>query len=148
MVVFMDMPGEEDSPNHNGGIRNPNQVARYHPERLWRSWLIGKPLSSADALHQTVRKPWGRPCLVQMLFLPSRTRRRKHWLSWPLQVRKHLAMPSPFRWSLLSRWPLSQSLSANHSFISERSWHTYGCKGRPSSAEKEKNATGSLGSTA
>ena len=30
--------------------------ADYKPEPSWRTWLIGKPLSTADAPHQTIRK--------------------------------------------------------------------------------------------
>ncbi len=36
-----------------------HQVARYKPVRSWRTWLIGNPLRSADAEHQTVGKAVG-----------------------------------------------------------------------------------------
>jgi amino acid transporter len=31
----------------------------YHPPRSWRSWLIGRPLSTADASHETIGKRVG-----------------------------------------------------------------------------------------
>ena len=32
------------------------QEANYQPGRTWRTWLIGRPLSTADAPHQTIGK--------------------------------------------------------------------------------------------
>lgn len=40
----------------------PNIIRRtadYEPRRSWRSWLIGRPLSTADAPHQTIGKAVG-----------------------------------------------------------------------------------------
>src|SRR4030067_400902 len=31
----------------------------YQPPRSWRTWLVGKPLSTADAPHQTIGKAVG-----------------------------------------------------------------------------------------
>ena len=31
----------------------------YNPPRTWRSWLIGRPLSTADAGHETIGKVVG-----------------------------------------------------------------------------------------
>jgi len=33
--------------------------ANYHPGRSWRTWLIGRPLATADAPHQTIGKAIG-----------------------------------------------------------------------------------------
>ncbi len=30
--------------------------ANYHPDRSWRTWLIGRPLATADAPHQAIGK--------------------------------------------------------------------------------------------
>src|SRR5574337_894005 len=35
------------------------RVARYKPRSTWRTWLIGRPLPSADAPHQTIGKAIG-----------------------------------------------------------------------------------------
>ena len=35
------------------------QEANYQPGRSWRTWLIGRPLSTADAPHQTIGKAIG-----------------------------------------------------------------------------------------
>jgi amino acid transporter len=35
------------------------QEANYQPGRTWRTWLIGRPLSTADAPHQTIGKAIG-----------------------------------------------------------------------------------------
>ena len=36
-----------------------NREANYQPGRSWRTWLIGRPLSTADAPHQTIGKMIG-----------------------------------------------------------------------------------------
>ena len=36
-----------------------NREANYQPGRSWRTWLIGRPLSTADAPHQTIGKAIG-----------------------------------------------------------------------------------------
>jgi hypothetical protein len=35
------------------------RTARYQPSRSWRTWLIGRPLPTADAPHQTIGKAIG-----------------------------------------------------------------------------------------
>ena len=35
------------------------RTTEYNPPRTWRSWLIGRPLSTADAAHQTIGKRVG-----------------------------------------------------------------------------------------
>ena len=32
------------------------KTAEYHPPRSWRTWLIWRPLQTADAPHQTIGK--------------------------------------------------------------------------------------------
>jgi amino acid transporter len=36
-----------------------NREANYQPGRSWRTWLIGRPLATADAPHQTIGKMIG-----------------------------------------------------------------------------------------
>jgi amino acid transporter len=38
------------------GIAVQRKVADYKPPRSWRTWLIGRPLQTADAPHQAIRK--------------------------------------------------------------------------------------------
>jgi amino acid transporter len=33
-----------------------HRIAEYQPPRSWRTWLIGRPLQTADAPHQTIGK--------------------------------------------------------------------------------------------
>ncbi len=43
----------------NEGSTVIKQNADYHPPKSWRTWLIGRPLSTADAPHQTIGKVVG-----------------------------------------------------------------------------------------
>jgi len=45
-----------DTQNETGII---HRVTRYKPHRSWRTWLIGHPMTTADAPHQTVSKVVG-----------------------------------------------------------------------------------------
>ena len=74
----MDKSPEEDSANHNGGFLNLNRVAKRSLKRSWRSWLIGRPLPTADAPHQTVSKVvglavFGADALSSIAYAPQET---------------------------------------------------------------------------
>ncbi len=43
----------------NDGSTVIKQNADYKPSRGWRTWLMGRPLSTADAPHQTIGKVVG-----------------------------------------------------------------------------------------
>jgi amino acid transporter len=53
----MEKPPEK--PKSNGGFLNLNRVASQNLKPSWRWWLIGHPLPSADAPHQTMGKAIG-----------------------------------------------------------------------------------------
>ena len=44
------------SPDYSNGSSVQRRTAEYEPPRSWRTWLIGRPLPTADAPHQTVGK--------------------------------------------------------------------------------------------
>lgn len=74
----MGKPPQDDGSNQNGGFLSLNRVARHHPEQSWRSWLIGKPLPTADAPHQTVSKAvglavFGADALSSIAYAPQET---------------------------------------------------------------------------
>ena len=57
---------------------NQKRVARYSPERSWRTWLIGRPLPTADAPHQTIGKAvglavFGADALSSIAYAPQET---------------------------------------------------------------------------
>ena len=71
-------PHKDDGSRHNGGFLNLNRVAGSRPERSWRSWLIGRPLPTADAPHQTVSKAvglavFGADALSSIAYAPQET---------------------------------------------------------------------------
>jgi amino acid transporter len=55
----MEKPRRDETANHDGGFLNLNRVASHQPKRSWRTWLIGRPLPSADAPQQTLGKAIG-----------------------------------------------------------------------------------------
>ncbi|RPJ18756.1 MAG: APC family permease, partial [Chloroflexi bacterium] len=74
----MKKPHEDDESSHNGGFLNLDRVAGYHPQRSWRTWLIGNPLPTADAPHQTVSKAvglavFGADALSSIAYAPQET---------------------------------------------------------------------------
>src|SRR6266511_6174242 len=52
----MEKQNEDNLSTHSEGFLNLNRVANHRPKRSWRTWLIGRPLATADAPHQTVSK--------------------------------------------------------------------------------------------
>jgi amino acid transporter len=74
----MEKPPEDEVSNHNGGFLNLNRIAKQGPKRSWRSWLIGHPLPTADAPHQTVSKMvglavFGADALSSIAYAPQET---------------------------------------------------------------------------
>ena len=55
----MEQPPKDAVPGQNGGFLNLTRVSKWRPRLDWRNWLIGRPLPSADAPHQTVGKAIG-----------------------------------------------------------------------------------------
>jgi amino acid transporter len=45
--------------NNEKGAAIQRRLTEYAPPRSWRTWLIGRPLQTADAPHQTIRKVIG-----------------------------------------------------------------------------------------
>lgn len=69
-------PLYENKPEHNNGFMS--HVARYKSERSWRTWLIGRPIPTADAPHQTVGKAvglavFGADALSSIAYAPQET---------------------------------------------------------------------------
>src|SRR6476660_2292923 len=69
---------ETEETKSNEGLLNLNRVAGHHLKRSWRSWLIGRPLPTADAPHQTVGKMvgmavFGADALSSIAYAPQET---------------------------------------------------------------------------
>jgi amino acid transporter len=67
-----------DEKQNNGGFLNLNRVASNKPVRSWRTWLIGNPLPTAAAPHQTVSKKvglavFGADALSSIAYAPQET---------------------------------------------------------------------------
>jgi len=72
----MEPPSDDDEPEHNNGFLN--RVARYNPQHAWRTWLIGRPLPTAAAPHQTLSKAvglavFGADALSSVAYAPQET---------------------------------------------------------------------------
>ena len=75
---LMDDPGEDNLSSHSRGFLDLNRVARHKPTSSWRSWLIGSPLPTSDAPHQTVSKMvglavFGADALSSIAYAPQET---------------------------------------------------------------------------
>ena len=68
----------DEAPNLDGGFLNVNRVPEHKPKLSWRTWLIGRPLPTADAPHQTVSKMvglavFGADALSSIAYAPQET---------------------------------------------------------------------------
>ena len=69
-------PPPKNKPKYNNGFIG--RVARDYPQLSWRTWLIGRPLPTADAPHQTVSKAvglavFGADALSSIAYAPQET---------------------------------------------------------------------------
>jgi len=69
---------ETEETKSNEGFLNLNRVAGHHLKRSWRSWLIGRPLPTADAPHQRIGKAvglavFGADALSSIAYAPQET---------------------------------------------------------------------------
>ena len=69
---------EDDISVHSEGFLNLKRIANRKPKRSWRSWLIGHPLPTTDAPHQTVSKVvgmavFGADALSSIAYAPQET---------------------------------------------------------------------------
>ncbi|HLO34155.1 MAG TPA: APC family permease [Anaerolineales bacterium] len=74
----MEKPHESEESKSNGGFLNLNRVAGDNLKRSWRTWLIGHPLPTAEAPHQTVSKMiglaiFGADALSSIAYAPQET---------------------------------------------------------------------------
>jgi amino acid transporter len=77
MMLMKKQAGEEPSPQ-NDGFLNVSRVSSLKPKRSWRTWLIGKPLPTADAPHQRIGKAvalavFGADALSSIAYAPQET---------------------------------------------------------------------------
>src|SRR6266545_3332671 len=74
----MEKENEDNISTHSEGFLNLNRVANHKPKRSWRTWLIGRPLATASAPHQTVSKivgmaVFGADALSSIAYAPQET---------------------------------------------------------------------------
>src|SRR5215211_3485670 len=74
----MEKQHEDEESESNAGFLNLNRVAGDKPKLSWRNWLIGRPLPTADAPHQTVSKAvglavFGADALSSIAYAPQET---------------------------------------------------------------------------
>src|SRR5512147_837967 len=72
----MKNPRDEKEPVQNNNVMS--RVTHHAPRRSWRNWLIGRPLPSADAPHQTIGKAvglavFGADALSSIAYAPQET---------------------------------------------------------------------------
>jgi amino acid transporter len=74
----MEKPSGDGESQQSGGFLNQNRVSKSTHPRSWRTWLIGRPLPTADAPHQTVSKLtgmaiFGADALSSIAYAPQET---------------------------------------------------------------------------
>ncbi len=74
----MEKSQQDDQSEHNGGFLSLNRIAGNNLKRSWRTWLIGRPLATADAPHQRVSKAvgmavFGADALSSIAYAPQET---------------------------------------------------------------------------
>jgi amino acid transporter len=74
----MKHPTDDHESITNGGFLSQRRVAKNQLKRSWRNWLIGNPLPTADAPHQTVSKAvglavFGADALSSIAYAPQET---------------------------------------------------------------------------
>src|SRR6266498_4301717 len=74
----MEKPREDNLSSHSKGFLDLKRVTKHKPKRSWRTWLIGRPLPSADAPHQKVSKivglaVFGADALSSIAYAPQET---------------------------------------------------------------------------
>ena len=74
----MEKTKKEDELKNEAGFLNQERMAEHQPTRSWRTWLIGHPLPTADAPHQTVSKMvglavFGADALSSIAYAPQET---------------------------------------------------------------------------
>lgn len=74
----MEEPRETEENKLDGGVLKVNRVTGYRPPSSWRTWLIGRPLPTAEAPHQTVSKMvgmavFGADALSSIAYAPQET---------------------------------------------------------------------------
>jgi amino acid transporter len=72
----MEHPSDDHTPEHDHDFLN--RVAKVKPQSGWRTWLIGRPLPTADAPHQTLGKAvglavFGADALSSIAYAPQET---------------------------------------------------------------------------
>lgn len=76
--MLMEKPREDGESKQDGGVLNLHRFTTHKPSRSWRTWLIGTPLATADAPHQTVSKMvgmavFGADALSSIAYAPQET---------------------------------------------------------------------------
>jgi amino acid transporter len=77
-MKLMEKPHENGESNQIEGYLNVNRVARPTSPRSWRTWLIGRPLPTADAPQQRISKAvglavFGADALSSIAYAPQET---------------------------------------------------------------------------
>ena len=74
----MEKLDEDNLSSHSEGFLSLKRVPAHKPKRSWRSWLIGRPLPTADAPHQRIGKAvglavFGADALSSIAYAPQET---------------------------------------------------------------------------